>query len=125
MTNREAHEEAAGMGLDDMFFRFNRINPDEEYKGKPMNEQQQTVELLQCPFCAGTTVSAGRLVSPIHEPIGKPWSVHCRTCKSSTEPKVTYEEAVKAWNTRDTTARQEAGFTEKHCLGVGSGIDDA
>lgn len=28
MTNREAHEEAAGMGLDDMFFRFNKIDPD-------------------------------------------------------------------------------------------------
>ena len=31
MTNREAHEEAAGMGLDDMFFTFNGIDPDAEY----------------------------------------------------------------------------------------------
>lgn len=31
MTNREAHEEAAGMPLDDIFFKVNRINPDAEY----------------------------------------------------------------------------------------------
>ena len=29
MTNREYYEEAAGMGLDDMFFIYNNINPDE------------------------------------------------------------------------------------------------
>lgn len=32
MTNREAHEEAAGMPLGDMFFRFNNIDPDAEYE---------------------------------------------------------------------------------------------
>ena len=31
MTNREAHEEAAGMNLDDMFFRLNGIDPDAEH----------------------------------------------------------------------------------------------
>lgn len=31
MTNREAHEEAAGMPLSDIFFKVNRINPDAEY----------------------------------------------------------------------------------------------
>lgn len=31
MTNREIHEEAAGMALDDSFFRFNGIDPDAEY----------------------------------------------------------------------------------------------
>jgi hypothetical protein len=30
MTNREAHEKAAGMGLDDMFFSFNNMDPDAE-----------------------------------------------------------------------------------------------
>jgi hypothetical protein len=30
MTKREAHEKAAGMGLDDMFFRFNGIDPGAE-----------------------------------------------------------------------------------------------
>lgn len=30
MTNREAHEKAAGMALDESFFRFNGINPDAE-----------------------------------------------------------------------------------------------
>lgn len=30
MTNREAHEKAAGMNLDEMFFRFNNIDPDAE-----------------------------------------------------------------------------------------------
>lgn len=28
MTNREAHEEAAGMGLDPLFFTHNGIDPD-------------------------------------------------------------------------------------------------
>lgn len=28
MTNREVHELAAGMGLEDMFFRMNNIDPD-------------------------------------------------------------------------------------------------
>lgn len=32
MTNREYYESEAGMGLDDMFFTYNNINPDEEYK---------------------------------------------------------------------------------------------
>lgn len=32
MTNKEYYEETAEMGLDDMFFRYNNINPDEEYK---------------------------------------------------------------------------------------------
>lgn len=32
MTNRQAHEEAAGMGLDDYFFIINGINPDAEVK---------------------------------------------------------------------------------------------
>lgn len=30
MTNRQAHEQAAGMNLDDVFFRFNGIDPDAE-----------------------------------------------------------------------------------------------
>ena len=30
MTNREAWEEAAGYGLDDMFFKINGIDPDAE-----------------------------------------------------------------------------------------------
>ena len=32
MTNREAHEQAAGMGLEESFFRFNGIDPEGEYK---------------------------------------------------------------------------------------------
>lgn len=31
MTNREAHEKAAGMPLDDLFFSLNGIDPDAEY----------------------------------------------------------------------------------------------
>lgn len=31
MTNREAHEAAAGMPLADIFFKVNRIDPDAEY----------------------------------------------------------------------------------------------
>jgi hypothetical protein len=32
MTNREAHEEASGMGLDDSFFLVSGIDPDAEYE---------------------------------------------------------------------------------------------
>jgi len=31
MTNREAHEEAAGVNLDSRFFEINGIDPDAEY----------------------------------------------------------------------------------------------
>ena len=34
MTNREAHEEAAGMQLEDLFFLRNGIDPDAEYTNK-------------------------------------------------------------------------------------------
>lgn len=39
MTNREAHEEAAGMGLDSLFFIANGIDPDAEYV-EPCNEDE-------------------------------------------------------------------------------------
>ena len=38
MTNKEVHEEAAGMGLCDEFFTINGIDPDaefEDYQQKP------------------------------------------------------------------------------------------
>jgi hypothetical protein len=35
MTNREAHEEAAGYGLDGLFFMINGIDPDAEYHPEP------------------------------------------------------------------------------------------
>ena len=31
MTNKESHEEAAGMNLNKKFFEFNNIDPDAEY----------------------------------------------------------------------------------------------
>lgn len=31
MTNREAHEKAAGMNLDPLFFTFNGIDPEAEF----------------------------------------------------------------------------------------------
>jgi hypothetical protein len=34
MTNREAHEEAAGMALDDLFFVISGIDPNAEYEVK-------------------------------------------------------------------------------------------
>jgi hypothetical protein len=40
MTNREAHEEAAGMGLCQEFFVLNGIDPDAEYK-EPTQEDPQ------------------------------------------------------------------------------------
>ena len=43
MTNREAHEKAAGMGLCNEFFAVSGIDPDAEYK----EAQQEAVEDLQ------------------------------------------------------------------------------
>lgn len=34
MTNQEAHEQAAGMGLDDAFFAVSGIDPDAEYPAR-------------------------------------------------------------------------------------------
>jgi hypothetical protein len=34
MTNKEAHEEAAGMSLDPLFFILNGIDPNAEYEGE-------------------------------------------------------------------------------------------
>ena len=31
MTNREKYEEVSGISLDNLFFKFNDINPDAEY----------------------------------------------------------------------------------------------
>jgi hypothetical protein len=44
MTNREAHENAAGMALDDMFFKVNRIDPDAEYQ-EPKPRIRSTMNL--------------------------------------------------------------------------------
>jgi hypothetical protein len=41
MTNREAHEEAAGMGLEPAFFEFNKIDPNAEYVE---NKEDRSVE---------------------------------------------------------------------------------
>ena len=43
MTNREAHEEAAGMGLCDLFFAVSGIDPNAEYK----EAQQEAMVDLQ------------------------------------------------------------------------------
>lgn len=39
MTNREAHEEAAGMNLSDSFFAISGIDPNAEYCGPGHNKQ--------------------------------------------------------------------------------------
>jgi hypothetical protein len=38
MTNREAHEEAAGMPLDSSFFAINGIDPNTEYVDVPAED---------------------------------------------------------------------------------------
>lgn len=45
MTNREAHEEASGMALDDMFFIHNGIDPDAEVKssGEELDEHIRSI----------------------------------------------------------------------------------
>lgn len=43
-TNREAHEEWAGMGLEDAFFRFNKIDPADP-------AEPTAPELEPCPLC--------------------------------------------------------------------------
>jgi hypothetical protein len=44
MTNREAHEEAAGMGLDGSFFAINKIDPDAEYVEDAPQDTTEAVE---------------------------------------------------------------------------------
>ena len=44
MTNREAHEEAAGMGLEESFFRISGIDPKAEYR--PAKKPFEWVEVL-------------------------------------------------------------------------------
>ncbi len=48
MTNRQAHEEAAGYNLDDWFFRYNGIDPNAECDA-PGNAQQQVQADSQWP----------------------------------------------------------------------------
>ena len=47
MTNRESHEEAAGMGLEPAFFTSNGIDPDAEAKDTARKRQAEKLwELL-------------------------------------------------------------------------------
>jgi len=57
MTNREAHEEAAGMNLDPSFFTFNNIDPDAEYQETQKVDQKQLTEIIQ----AFTTIEKSNL----------------------------------------------------------------
>ncbi len=88
MTNREAHEDAAGMGLDDAFFKFNKIDPDAEcIEDEEEQDDCKTKQLdglfitLEGPDCAGKTthmaniknwleVSQGQEVLTCREPGG-------------------------------------------------------
>lgn len=45
MTNREVMEEAAGMGLDDSFFRLNNLDPDAEYEEGSEKDNTTSVEI--------------------------------------------------------------------------------
>jgi hypothetical protein len=47
MTNREAHEKAADMAIDGMFFAVSNIDPDAEYVGEVKVGQQMET----CKFC--------------------------------------------------------------------------
>lgn len=49
-TNREVHEEAAGMGLAPQFFTFNKINPDDPYI-KSYSAISSTQIRTYCPRC--------------------------------------------------------------------------
>ena len=60
MTNREAHEEAAGMGLDDLFFIFNNINPDGEYL---ICEKYPHSKGCKCPDCRNKRVDGKESVA--------------------------------------------------------------
>lgn len=42
MTNREVYEQVAGMSLDDLFFIYNDIDPDVEYKEYADNKNCKT-----------------------------------------------------------------------------------
>jgi hypothetical protein len=56
MTNREAYEQAAGIGLDDAFFSFNGIDPNAYYQceviGCKRVAHQMVGCVLMCRKCA-------------------------------------------------------------------------
>jgi len=66
MTNREAHEEAAGMNLDDKFFKFNGIDPDVEYV-----EPKGLFISLEGPDCAGKTTHVNNIAKWLEETQGR------------------------------------------------------
>jgi len=41
VTNREAYEKAAGMNLNDLFFKLYNIDPDEEWKSGTQEETDE------------------------------------------------------------------------------------
>ena len=59
-------------------------------------------ELLNCPFCDSNTIT----VTHIHN---VRWGCYCDDCDTQQDPNAaTYEEAIKAWNTRaDTVTDKE------------------
>jgi hypothetical protein len=61
MTNREAHEEAAGMNLDARFFTFNNIDPNAEYA-----EERLSASVPQNPEDSRAAASA----APVHPVVG-------------------------------------------------------
>jgi hypothetical protein len=50
MTNREAHEEAAGMNLDPGFFQLNHIDPDAEYVAPIIQDDVEREKEFRVPF---------------------------------------------------------------------------
>lgn len=119
MTNREAHEEAAGMGLDDMFFRFNKIDPDAESSEKNLSAKthlsdedaalleefrnavglgEVTDSTARCPHCDTTyTYRDEKWYSPIRKQqhCGCPQNWTCTICSKLIQSPADFAEYEK------------------------------
>lgn len=77
-------------------------------------------ELLNCPFCDSNTIT----VTHIHN---VRWGCYCDDCDTQQDPNAaTYEEAIKAWNTRANTVtdKEHEEALEWLTLNAGFSLDD-
>jgi hypothetical protein len=77
-TNRQAHEEAAGMGLDDAFFRMNNIDPDAEYVDKAVmfeSARAEIMEKIRSAFGSPTSEETPQPAASIYEGSGASFQV--------------------------------------------------
>lgn len=108
-TNREAHEEAAGMGLEDAFFRFNKIDPDATALGEVIDP------IARCPHCNTTyTWRDEKWYSPvrIQQHCGCPRNWTCAVCNKAVLTPADFAEYEK--NGAHVECAREEMYGTKH-----------